>query len=402
MNFSTPLPDNERTIRSSWLALSSVFYAMVIFARSWNALDRFPSDPGYDYFLEAINKGPLVLFSRSDPYLHVLPRLIAEMVVWFPLEWHAIVTAIFVNMLWVACGLCVAAVVCLETGSRKFAMFCGLILLIVPVAMESSLVNIGNVKWPVTVAVFVACCSQCVLHQYPRWLVAALFLLGLSNPLAIVAALPLLIQVLTKVGLTRRGAVKSLLALFATLLIQLSVIGVTAAFNARGNSRVLTLSNLGPFWLFGLLSPACLAIVVMSIGTSPALRKSSQHYFWSLLSVTAFFLSLASYILGGIADRYFVGPMTLSWLASALLLRQIAVTIPRVGKLLAVTALLLFLVPTVKWFPAGWYLTGGRTWSDQIYDARQFCNTNTTLYFEVSFTHLRTEQYECRYLNEGE
>lgn len=135
---------------------------------------------------------------------------------------------------------------------------------------------------------------------------------------------------------------------------------------------------------------------------SPALRKSSQYYFWSLLSVTTFFLSLASYILGGIADRYFVAPMTLSWLASALLLRQMTVTIPRVGKLLAVTALLLFVVPTVKWFRAGWYLTSGRTWSDQIYDARNFCSTSKTLDFEVSFSPLRTERLECTYLNEHE
>lgn len=400
MNFNTPFSESDQSIRWPWLALSSAFYTVTIFARSWNALDRFPSDPGYDYFLDAINKGPLVLFSRSEPYLHVLPRIIAEVVVWFPIERHAIISAILLNILWVACGLCVAAVVCLETGSPKFAMLCGLILLIVPTAMESSLVNIGNAKWPMTVAVFIACCSQRVLHQYPRWLAAGLFLLGLSNPLAIVAALPLLLQVFTKIGLTRRGAVKSLVALFTTLLIQLSVIGVAAASNGRGNSRVLAISGLGPFWLFGLLSPACLAIVVIAIGMSPALRKSSQYDFWSLLSVTAFFLSLASYILGGIADRYFVAPMTLSWLASALLLRQITVTIPQMGKLLALTALLLFAIPTVKWFRAGWYLTSGRTWSDQISDAYHFCNTSKTPDFEVSFSPLRTERLECAYLNE--
>ena len=103
-------------------------------------------------------------------------------------------------------------------------------------------------------------------------------------------------------------------------------------------------------------------------------------------------------ILGGIADRYFVAPMTLSWLASALLLRQMTVTIPLVGKLLVVTALLLFLVPTVKWFRAGWYLTSGRTWSDQIYDARYFCDTFKIIDFEVSFSPHGTERYECTFL----
>lgn len=402
MNFNTPPPNGARSIGWFWLTLSSVFYTVTIFARSWNALDRFPSDPGYDYFLDAVNKGPSVLFSRSEPYLHVLPRLIAEIVVWFPVEWHAITTAVLVNMLWVACGLCVAAVVCLETGNRKFAMLCGLILLIVPASMESSLVNIGNVKWPMTVAVFVACCSQHVLGKYPRMLAAGLFLLGLSNPLVIVAILPLLLYAFTNVGLIRRGAMINLFALFATLLIQLSIIGVAAASKGRGGSRVLALSNLGPFWLLGLLSPACLAIVVFAIGMSPALRKSSQFYFWSLLSVTALVLSLASYILGGIADRYFVAPMTLSWLASALLIRQMAVTIPQLGRLLIITTLLLFAVPTIKWFRAGWYLTSGRAWSEQISDARHLCNTSGTLDFEVSFSSLRTERHECTYLNEHE
>lgn len=399
MSFSTPLPESDQSPRWSWLAISSVLYTVTIFARSWNALDRFPSDPGYDYFMDAINKGPSVLFSRSEPYLHVLPRIIAEVVVWFPFEWHAIVTSILVNMLWVACGLCVAVVVFLETESRKFAMLAGLILIIVPTAMESSLVNIGDVKWPVTVAVFVACCSQRVLQRYPRRLVSGLFLLGLSNPLAIVAAVPLFLHIFTKVRLTRQGAIKSLLALFATLLIQLSVIGFADASKGRGGSRVLALTGLGPFWLFGLLSPVCLAIFVITIGMSPGLRKSSQNYFWSLLSVTAIFLSIASYILGGIADRYFVAPMTLSWLASALLLRQMAVAIPLAGRLLVVIALLIFAVPTAKWFRAGWYLTSGQKWSDQIYDARQVCKTSTALYFEISFSSLRTERHECTYLN---
>ena len=165
---------------------------------------------------------------------------------------------------------------------------------------------------------------------------------------------------------------------------------------------MLALSDLGPFWLLGLLSPACLAIVVIAIGMNPALRESPQFYFWSLLSLTAFVLSLASYFLGGIADRYFVAPMTLSWLASALLIRQMAVTIPQLGKLLIVTALLLFAVPTVKWVRAGWYLTSGRTWSDQIDDARHRCNTVGTLDFEVSFSSLRTERHECTYLIEHE
>ena len=402
MDLSTPHPDSHRSIGWPWLMLSSVFYTVTIFARSWNALNRFPSDPGYDYFLDAIDRGPSVLFSRSEPYLHVLPRLIAEIVVWFPLEWHAITSAILVNMLWVACGLSVATVVCLETGSPKFAMLCGLILLIVPASMESSLANIGNVKWPMAVAVFVACCSQHVLGRYPRLLAAGLFLLGLSNPLAIITILPLLLHVFTNIGLIRRGATINLFVLFATFLIQLSIIGVGAASKGRGSSRVLALSNLGPFWLFGLLSPACLAVAVFAIGMSPALRKSSQYYFWSLLSVTAFFLSLASYILGGIADRYFVAPMTLSWLASALLIRQVAITIPQLGKLLIVAALLLFAVPTVKWFRAGWYLTSGRAWSDQIDDARHRCNTVGTLDFEVSFSSLRTERHECTYLIEHE
>ena len=78
------------------------------------------------------------------------------------------------------------------------------------------------------------------------------------------------------------------------------------------------------------------------------------------------------------------------------------VTIPLVGKLLVVTALLLFLVPTVKWFRAGWYLTSGRTWSDQIYDARYFCDTFKIIDFEVSFSPHGTERYECTFLDKDE
>ena len=85
-------------------------------------------------------------------------------------------------------------------------------------------------------------------------------------------------------------------------------------------------------------------------------------------------LSFISYFYGGIADRYFVAPMVLSWISVICLIAIILRNKARQIKTLMIsTAALLFAIPTVYWFDAMWFLTAGPKWSEQVSTARLTC-----------------------------
>jgi len=390
-----------RLSHTTWLTFVCAGYLAVIFWRSWSALGRLPADPSYIYMGDALRNPLSIVFTTNAAYLDVLQRLTGEVVILFPIEYHAVVTTSLVNFIWVVCALVIAQVIYTETGSRLMSGLCGLILLLVPVAMESSLVNIGNMKWPVLAAVATAYCSASVLQRYRRSIVAGTLLVGLSNPILVVVCAPLIWHLTRTRSATRRTAILSLAVIFATFAAQSVVAGLEASSQGWGGARVLTpWLNMGLFWWFGLLVPALGAIVVIVVGTAPTLRHSQHRQMWNLLAVNSVLLSVASYMLGGIADRYFVVPMTLTWIASALLLREFWVRFGSIGRFIAIAVILALLVPTAKWFKAGWYLTSGDSWYSQVVSARSKCESTDVRSVQIRVTPIGSYEIPCEWLND--
>ena len=386
---------------ASWLALVSAGYLAVIFWRSWSALGRLPADPGYGHMEDALRNPLSIVFSTRETYLQILPRLIAEFVILFPIEYHAVVTASLVNLMWVACALVIAQVIYSETGDRLLSGLSGSILLLVPAAMESALGNIGNVKWAVTAAVATAYCSASALQRFRRSIITGTIILGLTQPLLVVVCAPLIWQLTRTQSVTRRTAILGLAAIFATFAAQIVVAGLDSASRGWGSARVLApWPNMGLFWWFGLLSPALGAIVVTVVGTAPALRQSQRRQLWNLLAVNSVLLSVASYLLGGITDRYFVVPMTLTWVAAALLLQEFWVRFGSVGRFIAIAVILTLLVPTAKWFKAGWYLTSGESWHSQVVAARMECESTDVRSVRIGVTPVGSHETACELLKD--
>ncbi len=386
---------------ASWLGLVCAGYLAVIFWRSWSALGRLPADPGYGYMEDALRNPLSIVFSTRQTYLQILPRLITEVVILFPIEYHAVVTASLVNLVWVACALVIAQVIYSETGDRLMSGLSGSILLHVPVAMESSLGNIGNVKWPVMAAVATAYCSASALQRFRRSIIAGTIIVGLSQPLLVVVCAPLIWHLIRAQSATRRTAILGLATIFATFAAQIVVAGLDSASRGWGSARVLApWPNMGLFWWFGLLSPGLGAIVVIVVGTVPPLRQSGRRQLWNLLALNSVLLSGASYLLGGIADRYFVVPMTLTWVAGALLLREFWVRYGSVGRLISIAVILVLLVPTAKWFKAGWYLTSGESWYSQVVEARMECESTDIRSVQIGTTPFDSYEIACELLTD--
>ena len=150
----------KRLDRHSWIIGSGIIYLVLIFARDWKALNRIGADTGYSYVPVADRYNLWVLFKPFPEYFEISGRAIAEIVAIFPIRYHAIASSSVVNLVWVLLALMIAIVVAEETENRIVASLAGLVLILIPHAMESSLGNIGMIKFPMTAAAAIAFCSS--------------------------------------------------------------------------------------------------------------------------------------------------------------------------------------------------------------------------------------------------
>jgi hypothetical protein len=117
------------------------------------------------------------------------------------------------------------------------------------------------------------------------------------------------------------------------------------------------------------------------------------------IALVAGTLAMVSYQMGGIADRYFIAPMTLALMATLLIQHQLFVKTPllqRVGWFVTVVVLL---VPTLKWFTSGSYLMSPPLWKSEIARAVNFCEENRFSEVDISSSILSGgNSLECLYI----
>jgi hypothetical protein len=150
--------------------------------------------------------------------------------------------------------------------------------------------------------------------------------------------------------------------------------GFSRAAQGWSNDRIFSLNGLGLFWLYGQLGPLMISIATAIIILVKRIQGESTSSFSLCLTVTSVCILVSSFYLGGIADRYFVAPLVLSSIAFAAILWTKPMlghfSIPRV---LLLGFLVTSLIPTIKWFESGWYLTSGPTWSAEVEKNRKLC-----------------------------
>jgi hypothetical protein len=384
------------SVRGSWLALTATAYLVILYLRSRDSITRFPADPGYDYVLQSAESG-LASLGNGDPYLHVVARSLALVTSWFPLEWHAIVLSILVHLLWVGCAIVLNRTVRIETGSNSMAFTAGLLLVACAHAAESSLGNIGNVKWPLFAASIVVSASQTTLRSHPAISVSLLLLTGLTQPLTILCLAPLLLCAF-RGNQNRRVMIAVGATCIATFLVQLAKVGWDAASSGRSETISEPWTGMGLFWWSGLLGPAVIVAVVLVLSLLSRLLGGSHSEFALVIGLASVLTSVLSYAMGGIADRYFVAPTTLSILALIITLRIFPYSTSTFRVFITVGTSLALLVPTIKWFSSSNYLTSGPTWAAEVRRARAECQTDQTLRVELAVSAGSTTTLQCEYV----
>lgn len=371
------------------------FFFIVLVIRSRDALDRIPADPGYDYIYSSAKNG-IESLSQGDPYFHLAARLISLLAAQFPIELQALTQSLMTHVIWALCAVGFSRVIFLETSRRFIGTVSGLLLVTAPHASESSLGNVGNVKWPLTLLLVVICSSSkfTTLHQRTSLFIAVS--VGLSQPLAVLAMTGPLYRWVHNRAITKIE--RSLLAVLGlALVVQIFKVGLVGVASGRAAKVTDPWEGMGIFWWSGLLGPMLISVVNIILILIYR-RRTSGAELVVLLSVHALVFGVMNYLLGGIADRYFVLPMTLS-LVAALLGLALTLPIARSTRKLLMTLFIAGLaIPSMKWFSVGWYLTTGPTWRDEISRARTVCGNAVAVAETLLITADGKIELPCEYV----
>jgi hypothetical protein len=379
-----------------------VLYLLTILIRTRHSISYFPADPGYELVRQALEKPLTQIFSDYNwQYFYVIPRFLCEIVILFPVKFHALVMGILINLVWVLCALFIKLVISQTTSSNRIGLVSGLILMLSPVASESSLGNYGNVKWPLTVLIVVCFTSQELVTNKFKWLIPLTIAIGLSTPLLFVCIIPLMINQVKHKFIEWRKSVSLIMICLATSMAQVFASGgLSSAAKGWGSSRIYSLSGLGKFWWFGQTAPilfSLAAILGIYVNKNLARDRRSMILGTSLSAIT---IALLSFYLGGVADRYFTAPLTLSLIALL-----ISLTInpwkktSLISRIITTLLLVVILVPTVKWFDAGWYLTSGPTWMSEVKKATQVCSDGQFTEVSLHVSPSGMEVLNCKHLS---
>ena len=367
----------------------------ILNARTLQSIMRFPADPGYDYLFSGATNGIRSWFDL-DPYVHFGAHFLSWLASFASLEIQAIMLATLVHLVWSLLAVAIFAILNREGFSRVVSLLSALSLALCPAASESSIANVGNIKWPLlTFALILISSNQ--LKQSPKLSGAYLFLTGITNPLSGILFLPLLMNFYGSKKTDRKSFLLPTMGLLISFCIQALTVGSSGlSSGAAGDKTYTPWPGMGLFWWFGLVTPTiiCVGVLILQL----VLRFQYKSRLIIRIATAAPFLALGSYLYGGIGDRYFVAPMVISWTVSLVFIEKLADRLNRRTSLIMfVAAFLFFLIPSMKWFNSSWYLTAGSTWSDEVKLARANCATGR-ISVQLNIGDISTIELPCAYV----
>ncbi len=347
-------------------------FLVIAVLRLRGGLFRIPPDPGFDLLIQA---RPIWRFSFVDisgSYLSIAPRIIGKLTAFAPVEYAAIISSAFTLFLWSLSATITFGTIKRITNSSLVAMLCGLLVVLNPAAGESSIGNYGNAIWQI----YIVMSLVFALEELPKkfnYLVYVLAIVGgLSHPWAVLTLIPLIGSMASSSKQHRAFQKNLILITLSTFGIQIAVFLSTGSSAARSGVTYWW-ANMPIFWSFNWIFPVALSFAVILLSLFVTNRQTSNRFTAMYIALSAISVSFVCYLQGGIADRYFVAPMTLSVCASAVLACQIDLKWKWVPRFVFSIALILVSVGSYKWFRASSYLNSGPTWYSEVIRIREAC-----------------------------
>jgi hypothetical protein len=258
------------------------------------------------------------------------------------------------------------------TNRVTIAFICGLIVVLNPAAGESSIGNYGNAIWQLFIMMTLLFASEVMLKKHTTLIYVLAIIGGLSHPWAVLALLPLLGTMKNADLEGKRISKRILVVVMTTFSVQIAIFAATGSGAIRSGITYWW-SNIPIFWSFNWLFPIALSAVVIIANPIVANRKSAKRFIPMNIATSGISVAMVCYLQGGIADRYFVAPMTLSAVSIAVLVSQSDLKLKWLTRAIFAVALFLICIGSVTWFSASSYLNSGPTWHSEIDRLDQKC-----------------------------
>ena len=355
--------------------LYTIFIA-VGYGRIRHSFDHLPVDPGYEFFEDTYRQGVSALIKTEGGYLDIPRRIIAEIVTLFPIRQTGNVGSLIWLLMVSATAVFVAAMVKRVHPSKVLAIACGACVVLAPSASESQIGNQSVVKWfLILIAIFVVSLPE--EHQLSARTTAFLILLsGVSNPITFLAATPFGLSLLQRKLDLKDSRTRLILGAFIIgFVVQLVSWKTTGVRVQKYETRTYSLwPGAGAFWYYNFIIPplTCAAFVVRSMLPEWSWCPKPSRFILHL-SLTGLVLFVVTYVLSGIGDRYFVVPQILAFIVVAVYTVQHFEGTKFVLRAALAVSIAIFCRASVKWYDAGWFLSDGPKWSEQIDQARVTC-----------------------------
>jgi hypothetical protein len=363
-----------------WLTALFViaFYFLIAFGRIINSFNKLASDPSYDFVDEIYQLGLKSFVSGSEGYIQIGPRFIAYIAHLFPVQNQAIVLSVLTTLIFALLAFAIGSAIAMQTNSRMLGFLCGLCLIVVPAAAESTTGNHGSVKWSIVVATSVVFSSSKFVARYSRLSIGLAALAILCSPLAILALSPLYIQLFQ----LRLRAPKHVITTSIIGIVLTSVQFLYWLLSGRGaqiyggDIQYRPWDGMGQFWWSIILTPPIFilgSLVFVSLAWKALKGFPVQHIFF--LGLSASLITVSSYITTGIKDSTAVAWQSLSWILSLLVLYAVfsKVGIKTLNVIMILAAAIFFGRSIEKWYSASWYLSDAQVWSSLVQDASINC-----------------------------
>ena len=338
-----------RLRRYFYVASFGIIYSFLLMLRLRGSIFRLPADPGYSIF-EGVKRGSFPnLLSLDADYFNFLERFVALIVVVFPIEFTALASSLITSLIWVSTAVAITAIAKKATNSSLLAILAGLMVVLVPAASESSIGNIGNIKWQMFIALTVTGSSTHLLATRKCFVWALTLITGFTHPLALIAAIPLLAR---SFSLDKSVARTSRIAFglaAASFICQFLVHQQSGAGLVRGQITYWW-PGIPIFWLINLVFPLalCAGVAITAIAFRGFTTDRLPTSF--LISFAGLLTGLVSYAQAGIADRYFIAPTVLGWVALLFLFSDIRPKFPKLSLVVLVPIVLVLSLGAFKWF----------------------------------------------------
>jgi hypothetical protein len=361
-----------RLQRHFYVVNFGIIYAFLLMFRLRGSILRIAPDPGFSIFYGVKREKFGNLFSFGNGYFNFLERILARIVVTFPIEFTALASSLLTSIIWISTAVTITAIAKQTTRSSLLAFGAGLMVVLVPAASESSIGNIGNIKWQVLIALTVVGSSTHLLatRKYFVWVLA--LITGFTHPLTLIAAIPLLARSFSIDESVARIS-RIAFGLAATSFIcQFLVHQQSGAGLVRGQITYWW-TGIPIFWLFNLIFPLalCGGVAITAIALRGFTTDRLPTSF--LISFAGLLTGLVSYAQAGIADRYFIAPTVLGWVALLFLFSDIRPKFPKLSLVVLTPIILVLSLGAFKWFGSSSYIDSGPTWSSEVERGRVEC-----------------------------